>query len=402
MVRRSLAEGLGLPHDPAAFVVFRDARTGLEFIRSCREIWERGLDVALDAYGTHVFWEFREVVDGAAGQWGRLARAARRGPASRRSTMRSAGCSSTPSMRRCARSSPTASSLPSSTARPAATSSMSWSGGSRRSSRRSPPRPASMGTPRAIAAEVRARAELALVRVPMVAGDGSAATGASEGPEAPVASGTSEAAVRAEGATGDETEPATDDDPAAPDPDRQDRATLLAWLALSRAGALAPGADVAATSLAWYDDLRLPHPLVSGLHGTGFDEGAAWAIADQVRVLLALPRPSSIGGPGRSLAARLLDAWLANDAVRVAIGVNRWEGVDYLDRDRFAATLRWAVRLDAIEAGAGGPADDAVALVSRMTAAADAAGYRVDRLRTDLASVPKTDRPRRRTPRPSS
>ena len=73
-VRRSLAEGLGLSNDPAAFVAFRDARTGLEYLRSCRELWEHGLDLSLEAYGTHVFWEFREVSDGVAGQWGRLAR----------------------------------------------------------------------------------------------------------------------------------------------------------------------------------------------------------------------------------------------------------------------------------------------------------------------------------------
>ena len=42
--------------------------------------------------------------------------------------------------------------------------------------------------------------------------------------------------------------------------DRRDRAALLAWMALSHTGALAPGADVAATSLAWYDELRLPTP----------------------------------------------------------------------------------------------------------------------------------------------
>ena len=71
---RSLAEGLALPHDPAAFVIYREARTGLEYLRSCREIRERGLDVSLGAYGTQVYWEFREVMDGAAGQWARLAR----------------------------------------------------------------------------------------------------------------------------------------------------------------------------------------------------------------------------------------------------------------------------------------------------------------------------------------
>jgi hypothetical protein len=40
---------------------------------SCRELWERGLEISLDAYTAHVFWEFREVWDGVAGQWARLA-----------------------------------------------------------------------------------------------------------------------------------------------------------------------------------------------------------------------------------------------------------------------------------------------------------------------------------------
>ena len=73
LVRRSLAEGLGIPNEPGVFVAYRDARTGLESLRSARELWERGLHVSLDAYGGHVFWEFREVRDGASGQWARLA-----------------------------------------------------------------------------------------------------------------------------------------------------------------------------------------------------------------------------------------------------------------------------------------------------------------------------------------
>ena len=72
-VRSSLGAGLGLPNEAGAFVVFRDARTGVEFLRSCREIWEDGLAITLEAYGTNVFWEFREVWDGVAGQWARLA-----------------------------------------------------------------------------------------------------------------------------------------------------------------------------------------------------------------------------------------------------------------------------------------------------------------------------------------
>ena len=72
LARRTLGEGLGLPTDPTMFVAFRDARTGLEHLRSVGELRERGLFVRLDAYQGHVFWEFRELRDGSAHQWARL------------------------------------------------------------------------------------------------------------------------------------------------------------------------------------------------------------------------------------------------------------------------------------------------------------------------------------------
>ena len=112
-----------------------------------REIWEHGLDVSLDAYGTHVYWEFREVRDGAAGQWAPAGGASRRRrrPVARRRAARA--CSSSRSTRRCGRSSPTDSWPRSSTASRAGRSSTSSSAGSRPSSRRSARRPGSMATP---------------------------------------------------------------------------------------------------------------------------------------------------------------------------------------------------------------------------------------------------------------
>ena len=81
--------------------------------------------------------------------------------------------------------------------------------------------------------------------------------------------------------------------------DRRDRAALVVWLgpvADGRAGARV--ADVAATSRAWYDELRLPGALAAGLHDAGLDEADGWAVTDLVRVLLALPRPSGAGRAG--------------------------------------------------------------------------------------------------------
>jgi hypothetical protein len=59
--RRSIAEGLGLPHE--GYVIFKDYVTHQEYIRSCREIWEKGMYFELGAYQCHAFldWHF---VDG--------------------------------------------------------------------------------------------------------------------------------------------------------------------------------------------------------------------------------------------------------------------------------------------------------------------------------------------------
>ena len=71
-----------------------------------------------------------------------------------------------------------------------------------------------------------------------------------------------------------------------------------------------------------------PGPVVaSGFRSVGIDEGGAWGAADLVRVLLALPRPSTIRGRGRQADLRLLEGWLTRDPIRAAMGLNTWEGV---------------------------------------------------------------------------
>jgi glycosidase len=328
LVRRSLAEGLGLPDDPTTFVSFRDARTGLTYLRSCRELRERGWRLSLDAYQGHVFWEFQELPDGSTGQWRRLAdRLGGRGVPSLEEALRELQLEPVH-------------------------------------------RPL-----RALFAEGRVAAVL----------DGSASTDDLDDLERRLAILLA-AIADATGVTGDPVTTAAriradvaaayrasaDGEPL----DLEDRATLLAWLSLSRVGALAAGADVAATSAAWYDELQLGSVVAVGLRSAGLDEGPAWAVAERVRVLLALPRPSTIRGRGRQRDQRLLERWLAQDAIRTAMGVNTWEGVDWLDRTGFAALLDWAVRLDAIETGE--PPDNA--LVTRLVSAAEAADYRLDRL----------------------
>jgi len=59
--QKSLGEALGLPFE--GFVIFKDYVTHLEYIRSCDELWSKGLYVELHAYQHHVFMDWRFVDD---------------------------------------------------------------------------------------------------------------------------------------------------------------------------------------------------------------------------------------------------------------------------------------------------------------------------------------------------
>ncbi|MFL5769737.1 MAG: alpha-amylase family glycosyl hydrolase [Chloroflexota bacterium] len=72
--RTTLAEALEVgASDGDAYLAFREARSGLEYVRSGREIDERGLFVELDAYRSFVFGAFRHLRATADAPWGQLA-----------------------------------------------------------------------------------------------------------------------------------------------------------------------------------------------------------------------------------------------------------------------------------------------------------------------------------------
>ncbi len=62
-VQKSLGDGLGLLNRHDYFCIFRDQVSGLEFIRSNREMHDKGLYVELGAYKRQVLLDFREVQD---------------------------------------------------------------------------------------------------------------------------------------------------------------------------------------------------------------------------------------------------------------------------------------------------------------------------------------------------
>ena len=76
--RATFAEALDLGDrghgsDAGGFLAFREARSGLEFLRPIAEVRERGLFLELDAYRCLVYGRFRELRDSADSPWSRLA-----------------------------------------------------------------------------------------------------------------------------------------------------------------------------------------------------------------------------------------------------------------------------------------------------------------------------------------
>ena len=63
LTQRALGDGLALHNDGAYYTIFRDVRSGLEFIRNSKEVYDLGIYVELGAYQSHVFLDFREVAD---------------------------------------------------------------------------------------------------------------------------------------------------------------------------------------------------------------------------------------------------------------------------------------------------------------------------------------------------
>jgi glycosidase len=72
LVQRTLAEGLGLESGDDWYSIARDQVSGLEYIRSNRQLRDEGLYVELGAYRRLVLTGFRQVQDNVFGQYGQL------------------------------------------------------------------------------------------------------------------------------------------------------------------------------------------------------------------------------------------------------------------------------------------------------------------------------------------
>ena len=347
VIRRDLAEGLGLRREDGWYTVMRDAVTGLEHLRSNRDLADHGLEVRLGAYGRHVFLDMREVADGPAGQYGRLAaRLGGAGVPSVEDALRELQLQPVHDAFRALAAGDLLGRIVAAASGVAGGAAGAGGGGE-----------AGAGASAGTVAEADGAADLRAEAADRIAGFLSAVGGATgvDGDPAEVAArvgdevgavlrlremtGMAEAGAAAVGA-GPETRPAEpaaarQAEPAAVEPaaaeaaasqpaetaggalaadagtpapaavgerlaagDRRAWSALLGYLAVHRIGELAPGGDPSLTSRAWFDELRLNGALAGVFRHVGLDEGEAWRATDLARLLVRLPTVSSIAETG--------------------------------------------------------------------------------------------------------
>jgi glycosidase len=72
LAQKTVGEALGLNPDGRYYYAFRDYASGLEYLRSGRELCAKGLYAELGGYEYKSFLDFREICDDEFGSWGKL------------------------------------------------------------------------------------------------------------------------------------------------------------------------------------------------------------------------------------------------------------------------------------------------------------------------------------------
>ncbi|HTO12225.1 MAG TPA: alpha-amylase family glycosyl hydrolase [Candidatus Binatia bacterium] len=351
LVQATLGEALGASRDPAAFVVCRDAVSGLEHLHRSRALADEGLRFELEAYTCHVFLDWREVMDDGVRPWGTLAdRLGGRGVPSVDEAMRLLLLEPVHAAFRAVLD-------------PALVASLA------------PGADAERGA--AATAEAAARLRALVVETEALGQSNADVTGGA-------ARGDVDAAVQAfeRRLDGARTLSALEARFESPWPGGARRLLsadggalggILAWAALEALGRLWAPSTPPEAAARLFDALRLRAVVAEAVRHLGVEGEDSWRAAARARVALAHARSAPAAGPPR------LD-WLADADAGWLTGVHEYEGKRYFVQEPFE-TLVWWMALPALLALAGDASSSPGAvralerdIAARLRAAA-AAGY---------------------------
>jgi len=340
LVQASLGEGLGLRGDGGVFYVFRDAITGLEYIRGGRNLCEDGLFVELDAYKCHVFLDWREVQDNEWHQYAHLADyLGGRGVPSIEEALREVFLQPVHyPFRELVNG-----------------GSLRWLMDHRASE---PALPGAAQEMAPLLEEVESKV-LRLLREMKQFTGGEAGEAADAEHVAEEVRRKLEASLtlpvldsrfplprsKAYKAAAEMIRSSLDDDPAA-------WGTLLGWVLTHALGKIVSEEGYAAQSRTWIDEWLLGKIVAGALQDLDLDEAAAWWAVGTIKILISHQDWCARAPASEDRAYQVLVSWLRDSEVQQFLQVNRYGGVLWFNREAFDQLLAWMLTIAAVSLSA--------------------------------------------------
>jgi hypothetical protein len=339
LVQRSLGDGLDLRADDESFTIFRDHVSGLEYIRSNRELHQKGLYAELGAYKHHVFLDFRQVRDTEWHQYAQLTSYLDgRGVPSIEEALKEILLQPVHQPFRELVNPDTFRRLMKARERKDNGADPRRTGEQERKEladevehsmahllRAIKSRADGGSDPEAIAREVRRELEVTL-SLPRI------------GKHLPLPDPVAEYLRH--------RPPAVPDDDL--DDDVETWSTLLAWLFTHALGKVASESAFAQISRSWQDEWLLGKITASVLQDLGLGEGSAWWAVTTVKIMSAHQRWFEIPSADENQAYQVLHAWLEDDEVQGFLQVNRYQDVLWFNAEAFEQLLWWMELIAAV------------------------------------------------------
>jgi glycosidase len=349
LVQRSLGEGLDVRDDEESFTIFRDHVSGLEYIRSNRELHNKGLYAELKAYKTHVFLDFRQVRDTEWHQYAQLASYLDgRGVPSIEEALKEVLLQPVHGPFRELVNAETFRRLMEAREREDEEEEQRTELVDEveqrmvRLLRQIKSRADGGSDEETIASETRRELEVALTlprissRLPL---PDSTADYLHDGPAGVPYAGL--------------------------DDDVETWSTLLGWLFTHALGKVADESAFAQISRSWQDEWLLGKITATALQDLGLDEGSAWWAVSTIKILTTHQRWFEIDNPDGNRAYQVLHRWLEDDEVQRFLRVNRYQDVLWFNAEAFEQLLWWMTLIAAVVISADSPSEQAAeAIVS--------------------------------------
>jgi hypothetical protein len=169
--------------------------------------------------------------------------------------------------------------------------------------------------------------------------------------------------------------------------------TLLGWVCVHDLGSIIDPEHSAEYSRTWIDEWLLGRIIAEAGTQLELEETIAWQSVSIIKALTTYQ--DWFGQREKASAYQLLDTWLQDADIQRLLGVNRYQGILWFNREAFDQFLWWVYFLALLQIGADPkrPASQVIegilaahALIARMKAAAAGSGFQIGKMLEELAA----------------